>query len=221
MSDIIREVDEDLRREQFERLWKRYGSAVFGVSLLIVAATAGTVAWQNWSLARQQERTAVLLAATELATPSEGKVIDRAAAAAALADAATKLEGPAVALARFREAALRAELGDKAASAAIYDQLAGSGTVDPALRELAALLATLQQLDSGDPAQLQARLTPLMADTGVWRWSARELSGILSARAGDTVRAKEIFDGLAADPGTPNGVRNRAAELAALYAAPK
>ena len=32
MSDIFREVDEDLRREQFKRLWDRFGAYVHRAS---------------------------------------------------------------------------------------------------------------------------------------------------------------------------------------------
>ena len=36
MSDIFREVDEDLRREQYKKLWERFGSYVIGLAVLIV-----------------------------------------------------------------------------------------------------------------------------------------------------------------------------------------
>ena len=37
MSDIFREVDEDLRHEQYKRLWDRFGPYVIGLAVLIVA----------------------------------------------------------------------------------------------------------------------------------------------------------------------------------------
>ncbi len=45
MSDIFREVDEDLRREQFKRLWDRFGTYVIGLAVLIVVVTAGYRGW--------------------------------------------------------------------------------------------------------------------------------------------------------------------------------
>ena len=56
MSDVFREVDEELRQDQFKQLWKRYGAIMVGAALLLVAAVGGYQAWQSW----QQERRAEL-----------------------------------------------------------------------------------------------------------------------------------------------------------------
>ena len=45
MSDIFREVDEDIRHERFKRLWDRFGPWVIGVAVLIVLITAGYRGW--------------------------------------------------------------------------------------------------------------------------------------------------------------------------------
>ena len=42
MSDIFREVDEDLRRDQAVDLWKKYGSIFLSIAVLIVAGTLST-----------------------------------------------------------------------------------------------------------------------------------------------------------------------------------
>ena len=45
MSDIFREVEEDVRRERLEKLWKAYGNyAIAGLVLLF----AGIGGWQFW-----------------------------------------------------------------------------------------------------------------------------------------------------------------------------
>ena len=45
MSDIFREVDEDIRRDQIKKLWDRFGPYVLGLALLIVLGTAGYRGW--------------------------------------------------------------------------------------------------------------------------------------------------------------------------------
>ena len=67
------------------------------------------------------------------------------------------------------------------------------------------------------PAQLTAKLQPLTADTSPWRFSARELTAMLAARAGDTEKARTLYKQLADDQQAPSGVRGRAADLASLY----
>ena len=41
MSDIIREVDEELRHERYKKLWDRFGLYVIGAALLGVLFRAG------------------------------------------------------------------------------------------------------------------------------------------------------------------------------------
>ncbi|HEY8071568.1 MAG TPA: hypothetical protein VIE47_06355, partial [Methylocystis sp.] len=45
MSDIFREVDEEVQREKVETLWSRYQTPVFVIAGLIVAATG---AWNYY-----------------------------------------------------------------------------------------------------------------------------------------------------------------------------
>ncbi len=221
MADIFREVDEDLRRDRMERLWQRYGGVIVAVAVLIVGATAGYVLWQRWQASEQVEKTAVLLSAVEPLDVPEGGTPDAQAAIKALEAAGAQLDGAHAALARLYQAGLLAREGATAEAVALYDQVAGTGGTDPLFRDLALLLSVLHQVDSGDPAQLQGRLTPLTAAGNPWRFSARELSALLAVRAGDTAKAAAEFKALAEDADTPAGIRNRASELASFYSAPR
>ncbi|HYE49309.1 MAG TPA: tetratricopeptide repeat protein [Azospirillaceae bacterium] len=221
MSDIFREVDEDLRRERAEKLWKQYGPALMGAAALIVAATAGYVGWERWQTRREAERTALLAQTVDKATEAAAGGGDLQNAVAALAGVADQLDGAHATLARLQQAGLLARQGDTAGAVALYDRIAGDGSNDPLFRELAQLLSVLHQIDGGDPAQLRARLQPLLAPTNPWRHSARELAGLLAAKAGDRAAAHGLFQQIVNDAEAPAGVRSRAADLAALYAEQK
>ena len=71
MSDIFREVDEDLRREQYKRLWDRFGGYVIGLAVLIVVAVGGYKAWEWWENSRAAASGDRFLAALMLS--EEGK----------------------------------------------------------------------------------------------------------------------------------------------------
>ncbi len=45
MSDIFREVDEEVRREQLKKLWERYSILIVAVAVLIVAGVGG---WRGY-----------------------------------------------------------------------------------------------------------------------------------------------------------------------------
>ncbi|WP_207478461.1 tetratricopeptide repeat protein [Arenibaculum pallidiluteum] len=209
MSDIFREVDEDLRRDRLAQIWKNYGGLIIAGAVAVVLATAGTTAWRNWQASRAAEQTTALVGAIDRASSAPG------AAADALAALVPQLGNGRAVVARLHEAGLRATAGDREAAVRLYDAIAASDA-EAVYRDLATLLSVMNQLETGDPAALKGRLGPLSQPGGAWRHSARELEGLLAIRTGDTAEAGRIFRGLADDAEAPAGLRGRAAELAAL-----
>ena len=53
-TEFIRDVDEELRRDQMKSLWDRYGLYVIGAAVLIVALTAGYRGWDAWQRSLSQ-----------------------------------------------------------------------------------------------------------------------------------------------------------------------
>jgi hypothetical protein len=211
VTDIFREVDEDLRNDNFLRLWKRYGNYVIGLAILIVVGTAGYTFWQRQVESHRLQRGQEFLAASEKVGPGDNKE-----ALAAFASIGTTDDGYGT-LARLRLATLKARGGDEAGAVSIYDGIAADGSISRPFRDLATILSVQHSLDSGDPAALAARLGPLTADGNPWHFSALELSGLLARRTGDSKKATEIFTKLSDDHGAPPALRARAAEvLAAL-----
>ena len=208
MAEIFREVDEDVRKERYLKLWKKYGAYAVAVAIVIAVAIAGGVGWDKY---RQSGREADGLRFGEaLQLARAGHDADAAAAFAELSAGASGGYG---ALSRFQEAAALARAGDSVAAVAIYDGIAADGGAEAALRDLASLLAVMQLVDSAGPDELDLRLEPLLGEDGVWRYSAREFAGLVAQNRGNLAGARETYAALAADPGAPTGVRARAAEM--------
>ena len=119
MADIFEEVDEELKEENFKKLWDRFGRYIVAAVVLIVAGTAAHVGWRSYTLDRQEAFSERFEAAINF--ESQNKNADAAAVLTVLAEEAS--DGYAM-LARFREAAARRAEGDTAAAIDIYDALA-------------------------------------------------------------------------------------------------
>ena len=48
MSDIFREVDEELRQDQFKTLWKKYGWMIIAVVVIAIGGVGGKQAWDAY-----------------------------------------------------------------------------------------------------------------------------------------------------------------------------
>jgi len=208
VTDLIREVDEELRAERALRLWKRYGKYVIGAAVLVVAVTAGVVAWKEQQ--RKGREADGERYASALALAYEGKVAEAGPAFAAVA----KDGGPGYrALAGLHEAALKSRAGDGAGAVAAYDALAADSGLPSEMRDLATVLSVLKALDTVDPEAAAKRLEPLAKDGQVWRFTARELLAALALRRSDAARAKELYKALADDADSPPALRARATEM--------
>lgn len=211
MADIFREIDEDLRRENFARLWARYGIYLIAILVVVVLGTAGVVGWRQYQ--DSQRRAEGVRYAAAAALVQQGKTADAAAAFATITHEASSSRAM---LASFEEAGLRAKLGKADAALAIYNRLAADGGLDPAYRDLANLLAARTMLGlAGDPKAVVARLKPLTDAENPWHASALEMTALADLKAGDRAAARGLYQKLADDLTASSGVRARAAEMAA------
>ncbi len=211
MPDIFDEVEEEVRAERLRRLLSRYAGVILAAVLLIAAGVAG---WRvrDYYHARQDQAAAAqyLVALNQAQTPGAAGQPSRAAAEAALSRlAATAPEGYR-ALARLRLAALLSADGKQAEALSLYNALATDSSAAPLLRDLATLLWTEHQIDTGDPQLLEARLKPLAEFVSPWRPLAERQLALLDLRQNRPGPAREILRRLSVDGTAPSGVRESA-----------
>ncbi|MBV9859770.1 MAG: tetratricopeptide repeat protein [Alphaproteobacteria bacterium] len=209
MSDIFREIDEEIRRENLLQLWSRYGRYIIAAVVLALLAAGAVVAWRDHQRSERESQSTRFAGA--LALTQQDKDSDAAKAFAAIAQEG----GGYGTLAAFEEADLLGKSGDAKAAVAAYDRLAGSGSLDPELRDLAVLLSVMREPADTDPKTTVDRLAPLTAAGNPWRPSALELTAAAKLKAGDRAAALDLYKSIADDVTTPQGLRARAAEMSA------
>src|SRR3954463_12853583 len=128
---LIREVDEELRRDRVRKLWRQTAPFVIGGAVLIVLVVAGYEGWTWWQKSQSAKSSDQFYAA---ATVADGT--DLAAAKTALDAVIAQGSGGYPMLAQFREAALLSQQGKTAEAVAAYDSL-GNSLNNTHLRELA------------------------------------------------------------------------------------
>jgi hypothetical protein len=212
VSDIFQEVDEEVRREQFQKLWERYQGYVIAAAVLVVLAVAGWRTYDWWETRKAAEAGAAFEAA--IALGEAGKHTEAEAAFSKLAqDSATNYRT----LALMRAAAELA-LTDPKAAVAAYDKIAANASVGSELRDLAGLRSGALLIDSGSFAEASQRLEPISAGDHTFRHTARELLALAAWRANDTAAAKRWIEMINTDAATPPDERNRMEMLSALMA---
>ncbi len=210
VADIFKEVNEELRRENLGKLWKKYGRAVIGLAVALVLAVAAVQGWQAYDLDRRNTLSDRYAEALEMAAGG-----DTAAGLNALIDMSEADAGGYAGLAALEEARLRAASGDIDGAIIIWDRIAEESKLGEGFRSVAALLSVLHRIDTGAPEMLRARLEPLAADGQPFHAGARELLALIALREGDRAGARELYTKISDNREAPAGLRARAAQMLA------
>jgi hypothetical protein len=214
MTDILDEIEQDLRKDRMRRFWKRWSWLVLSVAVvfvLVVAGWRGYVGWQNSRSAATGDRYVQSLEAAERN--------DHEAAIRELEALARDAPGGYPTLARFRLAASLAGRGDNAGAVAAFDALAADASLPQNFRDVARLRAGLLLVDNAPYAEVQRRLEPVAAAGNPFRHTARELLGLAAFRTDERETAARWFRDLVVDGAAPEGARNRASLALTMLAA--
>lgn len=208
---FFREVDEDVRREQLERLWKKYGRALMGLALVAVIGTGVFTVLRNQQNAKFEAATSQVAEVLQSIKPDNHDEIRTR-----LAEITPGLPEGQTAIARLYSASLAAAAGKRDDALNELAALFNDSRIDPLYRDLARLTSIQQRLDTDDAAKLRSELEPLMAAGQPWRFSAREAAALLAIKTGDKAAARDLYQQLKDDADTPTSIRERASKLSAI-----
>lgn len=210
MTELFDEVDEEVRREQLQKLWEKYSVFIIAAALLLVAAVGGWRGYQYFEEKRAAEAGDAFNKAVELS--EQGK---HSEAETAFTDLAAKAPAGYRMMARFRAAA-EAATREPQAGAKMFDELAADASIGAEQQALARIRAAGLLVDSASYADMLRRLEPDAAAGQTFRHSARELLALSAFRANDSTATRQWLDQLEMDAETPPSMRSRAEALQAL-----
>jgi hypothetical protein len=212
VTDIFREVEEEVRRERFEQLWKKYGDYVIAGAALIVIAAAGFQLWRVYQQ-RQQVQASVNYAAA-------GQMLDGGAAGAAaitFAKLAETAPGGYAQLSLLQKANALYASGNLTQAVDTYKQVAAKG--DPLLAPVARIRAAWATVESAPRSDIDTLLKPLLDSGDAWRPMALEIVAYDDYRNGATAKALAEFRAITKDSNAPQAVKRRSEVMAEYISA--
>ena len=206
MSDIFREVEEDVRREKLEKFWKAYGDYVIALAALVIVGIAGFELWQRYQTTQLNKASVAFSAAQRITDPRQ--------AALAFADLAKTAPGGYALLAKLEQANSMLASGQRDGAVALYREVfdqdkGGTGAV--ARLRLGWALA-----DTSSRGDLENLLAPLRNPGNAWKPNADEILAYADYHGNQTAKALAEFDALANDPNSPQQLKRRAQAMAAF-----
>lgn len=208
---FLREVDEELRRDQLAHAWRRWGvvgiAAVLGALLLL----AGWLWWQHHREQQAGVEGEQLQAAFEQINGGQAKQ-----AAAALQPLERSRSAGYRALAQLTAADLLLQKNDAKGAIAKFSAVANDTSLGQPFRDLALLRQTAIEFDTLPPERIVERLRPLTVPTNPWFGSAGEMTAAAYLRQNRRDFAGKLYGQIARADTVPETLRQRAVQMAGL-----
>jgi len=209
---FLREVDENLRRDQMRDFFKVYGNWLIAGVVLFLAASGGLIWWRQHQVQKSEAEVEQLSGV--YADIGAGKTTQAQQKLDQLSDSGSKSVR---ASARFARAALAIQQGDTKTATETYKSIAAESSLPQPYRDAALVRQTALEFDRLQPQEVIARLAPLAKPGEPWFGSAGEMTALALAKQGKRAEAGQLFATIAKDTTVPSSIRNRATQLAASF----
>jgi hypothetical protein len=216
LSDIFQEVDEDLRRDEYGKLWKQYGGYIIAACLAVVVISAAIVGWRAY-----QDRIHQAASLTYQGIMHSGEQNVPAmteATVKALAAAEPKLSPGYRLVSMLQRAAFYVQARNYPEAIALLDAVAKDSAASKEMHDVAVLKSAYLQAESLSLADMRTRIEALAVPENAFRFSAQELLGYVAFRTGDLKSARDYFSAILSDPTAPSGLRQRSIDMMGLIA---
>lgn len=208
---LLKEVEEDLRRERYQRLWDQYGVYVLAGAFSIILGVGGYQFWDYWSARQAGLSGEKFVQAMNLSRDKKSEEASKI-----LQEFADEGSGGYAVLSRFRLAVETAKDGQTAAAVEAYDKIAEDSSVSKVIQGYARIRGAILLLDSASWTEIENRLNDLVKADNPWRGTARELIGLAAYKAGAFDKAREQFSAILGGDGATPGLRQRAEMMLGL-----
>jgi hypothetical protein len=206
---FLREVDENLRRDQMRDFAKKYGGWLIAAVILFLIASGGFIYWQNYK--QQHSETQV----EQLAQVYKDIGASDTSSTPARLDDLSKSGSKSVrATALFTRAALAIQQNDLKLATAKYAEIASDDGLPQPYRDAALIRQTALEFDSLKPDQVVARLKPLTKPGNPWFGSAGEMTAMALIKQGKNSEAAQLFIAIAKYKTVPDAIRDRSVQIA-------
>lgn len=206
---FVREVEENLRRDQMRDFGKKYGVWIALLVILFLVASGGYIYWQQQQAERSQQQVEELAQVYKtIASNSLNGVPEKL-------DELAKSGSKAVrASALFTRAAIALDKNDTKLAIAKYQELASDKGLPRPYRDAALIRQTTLQFDELKPEEVISRMEPLAKPANPWFGTAGELTAVALLKQGKRDDAGQLYAAIAKDKGVPDTIRARAVQIA-------
>lgn len=208
MADVFVEVDEALKQEKLEALWKKYGGLLIGAIIAIILGTAVNAGYKSWKDSHDIKQTNILLDAID----------QNASDNPALLSATDTLEGELKVLAKIKAAGTALQNNNMEEATGIYADIASDNNAPNIFKSLASYMIVQTSQDMDTDQKLASLQAMAQDDNNPWNAYAKlDVALLLANQNQDFTTARSHLKALIDDETAPETLRQKAQSIDILY----
>ena len=203
---FIREVDEDVKNDNFKVLWEKYGAYI--VAFVVIAVTVAVCfdRIKAWQIERNQIRTENYMAAAQLKENPEETI-------AALQKINSENNGIFSDFAKLQIANVLLMQNKNDEALATLQSVVDDEDADRVVRNIALIKLASYKVDTSSRAEMEQMLQPVLQTNGSWTPLAKDLLAMAAIREGDIETAKQIYGDILKTKDLPEGFRTKVQDM--------
>ena len=195
MSDIFNEIDEDIRRERYQKLWKTYGKFLILAIVVFFVFSAIYITWSNYLDNLRQREGEIFSNSLEMIENDSWET-----ASLKLSNLYNSSTSGYRSLAKLQHASILVKNNKLDEAIIIYMDLINDEKSNQIYRDLARYFIVIHSFDTAEDSELKENLSYLLNEGNPWYYSARELEGFRLLKLGNYIDSKAIFFSLSEKP---------------------
>ena len=202
MSDILRQVDEDLRKDRLLGLWKKYGYYLIGIVAILIIFVIGYQV--NFSLSQKNNERVVEMYLNAVNTDDVNLSINNLAA---INDSDNSFL---LNLARLRSASLHFENENANEGRAKLKEIILNNEDNSIITDLAIYLFIVSNIDKIEISEINKYLNEKRLSSSEFKYLFEEIIAVKELISGNYDLSLKKFESLINNPSTPNDILIRA-----------
>ena len=198
MSDVLRQVDEDLRKDRILSLWKKYGIYIIVFILLLISSVIGYQINKSFSISNNQKQVENYLIASNL--PSENEIVSSLSNLENSSN--TFMRG----LIRLKMANSLISQGKKEQSQAILIQLMKDREINKIINDAAGYFYLMSKLNEITKDEILVYFPYNQIDSSAFKYLFLELFALHDLFSGDFEQTNKSFQKIINDPEAPREI---------------
>ena len=198
MSDVLRQVDEDLRKDRILILWKKYGIYIIAFIVLLISSVIGYQINKSLNISNNQKQVENYLNASNL--PSENEIVSSLSNLENSSN--TFMRG----LIRLKMANSLISQGKKEQSQAILIQLMKDREINKIIKDAAGYFYLMSKLNEITKDEILAYFPDNQIDNSTFKYLFLELFALHDLFSGDFEQTNKSFQKIINDPEAPREI---------------